>query len=73
MRFTPAQIATIRNLRACNVPWPIISREVEAPVSECRAAIGLPVYQPAGPTVKPWDIQRGLFDDQPDMNDVSDK
>lgn len=71
--MTADEIATIRNMRGMNTPWTVISRQLGYSVSECRAALGMPQYQPAGPTVKPWDIQRGLFDDQPQMGDASDK
>lgn len=53
--LSPEQIKNIRNLRACNVPWPAIAREIKASVQECRAAIGMPQYdKPTERTALPW-------------------
>ncbi len=61
--MTDEEIATIRNLRACHVPWTVISRHQGYSVSLCRAAIGLPTYdKPAERRVMPWDVvQKTLF------------
>ena len=72
--MTPDEIDTIRNMRGCNVPWTVISRQLGYSVAECRAAIGLPQYVASEPTVKPWDVtQRDLFSNQPDMAEVSER
>ncbi len=55
--MTDDEKATIRNMRACNVPWTVISRHMGYSVSLCREAIGLPTYdKPAGRRVMPWDV-----------------
>ena len=61
--MTDEQIAGIRNMRACNVPWVVISRHMGYSVSLCREAIGLPQYdRPAERRVMPWDVvQKTLF------------
>ena len=72
--MTPAQIEAIRNLRGSNVPWPVVAKELKATILECRTAIGLPTYGTPERRSMPWDvIQRGLFDDQPDMERTSDR
>lgn len=63
MRFTPAQIATIRKLRGSKAPWPLIAQRLKATILECRTAIGLQTYGTPELQVMPWDVvQRTLFD-----------
>lgn len=54
--MTADQIATIRHLRGCNIPWPIVAKQLRASVAECRQAIGLPGEYPATQRrAMPWD------------------
>lgn len=63
--MTAEQIATIRNMRACSVPWHVIARRLNRSVPECRAAIGMPTYDRPERLVLPWA--------QPDMSETSNK
>lgn len=62
--MTQEQIADIRSMRACNVPWRHIAKQLGCTVAQCREALGLPEYdRPAERQAKPWDLQqRTLFD-----------
>ena len=61
--MTADEIATLRNMRGWNIPWPTIAREVGHTVAECRAALGMPQYELSESAAMPWDkIQRTLFD-----------
>ena len=63
MRFTPAEIATIKRLRGSNVAWPLIAKRFRATIHECRAAIGLQTYGTPDRQALPWDVeQRKQFD-----------
>jgi hypothetical protein len=67
--LTAKQIANIRHLRGCNVPWEVIAKQERCSVAECRQAIGLPTYSPPAPArrVLPWDQhQRELFTEPSD-------
>lgn len=63
--MTADTIATIRNMRACNVPWTVISRQLGYSVSECRAAIGMPTYDRPERLVLPWE--------QPNREEISER
>ncbi len=62
--MTAEQIADIRAMRACGVPWRNIAKQLGCSVEQCRAALGLPTYdRPAERRTMPWDLQqRTLFD-----------
>ena len=53
--MTDDQIATIRNLRACNVPWRHIAKQMNRTILECRQALGLPEYESTERLRLPWD------------------
>ena len=59
--MTADQVAQIRNMRGCNVPWPIVAKTLKASILECRTAIGLPTYSTSERQGMPWDVvQRTL-------------
>lgn len=59
--MTPEQVSAIRNLRGCNVPWPVIAKTLKATILECRTAINLPTYGTPEQQAMPWDVvQRTL-------------
>ena len=54
--MTPEQVQIIRNLRACNVPWPVIAKTLKATILECRTAIGLQTYGTPQRQTMPSDV-----------------
>jgi hypothetical protein len=71
--MSPEDIATIRNLRGSNVPWPVVAKTLKATVQECREAIGMPEYSEAASEPAPWiKRQRDLFN-QPQRGEVSQR
>ncbi|MEJ7590357.1 MAG: hypothetical protein WKF77_02325 [Planctomycetaceae bacterium] len=55
--MTSEQIEFIRTARGANVSWHIIARRLGSTLQECRAAIGMPVYdKPAQRQPMPWDV-----------------
>lgn len=54
MRFTPAQIDTIKRLRRSKFPWPVVAKELKATILECRTAVELPTYLTPEPQTLPW-------------------
>lgn len=64
--MTPSQIADIRQMRGFNVSWHVIARRLQTAVAECRAAIGMQMYdKPTELDAIPWD--------QPTIGKTSDK
>ena len=54
--MTPEQVATIRHLRGCNVPWPVVAKTLKATILECRHAIGLPTFATPERSALPWNV-----------------
>ena len=54
--MTPEQVLIIRNLRACNVPWPVIAKTLKATILECRTSIGLQTFGTPERQAMPWDV-----------------
>ena len=73
--MTADEIATIRNMRGCGVPWKAVAKEVNHTILECRAAIGMPEYdKPTERRVMPWDVvQQTLPFDQPIREEISER
>ena len=58
MRFTPEQIASIRELRGMHAAWPVIAKRFRATILECRTAIGLQTMGTPDPQAVPWDVDQ---------------
>ena len=54
--MTPEQVQIIRNLQACNVPWPVIAKTLKATILECRTVLGLPTYGTPERQAMPWHL-----------------
>ena len=57
--MSPEQVATIRNLRGCGVPWPVIAEQLGASVEDCRRAINMPEISNTQSEPAPWRSRQG--------------
>jgi hypothetical protein len=71
--MSPSEIETIRSLRGFGVAWPVIAKQLQKSVAECRQAIGMPEYSEAASEPAPWiERQRDLFS-QPQRDGISER
>lgn len=71
--MTADDIAQIRMMRGCNIPWTVISRHQGYSVQECRQAIGMPEHSDTESAPAPWVIRQQVLFDQPTREEVSER
>ena len=65
--FSADDMADIKNARGCNVPWARLAEHYCASVEELQIATGSPQWKEL------VQVQRGLFDDQPQPQEESER